>query len=80
MQIDNINKAVGERWVLVLTLKKNISFFLLLGRLSTKVWGITLKGLVSTYCLQTTDMLITSFLSLFIEAGTLNILLMLWQF
>lgn len=80
MQIDNINKAVGERWVLVLTLKKNISFFLLLGRLSTKVRGITLKGLVSTYCLQTTDMLITSFLSLFIEAGTLNILLMLWQF
>lgn len=51
MHIDNINKAVGERWVLVLTLKKNISLFLSLGRLSTKAWGMTLKGLVSKYLL-----------------------------
>lgn len=54
MQIDNINKAVGERWVLVLTLKKNISLFLPLGRLSTKVWGMTLKGLVK-YLLLTNN-------------------------
>ena len=34
---------------------------------STKVWGLTLKGLVSTYCLQTIDKLIISLTYLVIE-------------